>query len=120
MGVPPLQLSVTVTHEAGFDVIELAGDLDMITAPALRAVAFDPARCVQPVLVIRLDGLEFVDSQGISALVATRRCVLSRGGELVLLCSRPHLLSLLRISRLDSVLRVVSSLTDVVPAEVVA
>jgi anti-anti-sigma factor len=105
----PDQVAVTVEHVPGLDVVTVRGELSVSTVPALRDVVFDPSRCVQPVLVLDLNQVDFLDSQGIATIVATRRRVSARGGELVLSCADPHLLKLLRISRLDTVLRVVAS-----------
>jgi anti-sigma B factor antagonist len=116
---PRLDLRVTVEPRPGVDVVCLVGSVDLTTVAAVREVALDPARCGQPVLALDLNDTGFLDSQGIATIVAVRRHVLARGGELVLVCAQPHLLKLLRISRLDTVLRVVATLDELLaPVEV--
>jgi anti-sigma B factor antagonist len=112
--MPPEQPSVRVTveHVPGTDIVTAIGTVDLDTVSHLRDVVFDPTRCVQAVMLLDLNGVDFLDSQGIASIVAARRKVGSRGGELVLACSQPHLLKLLRISRLDTVLRVVGSVEE--------
>jgi anti-sigma B factor antagonist len=103
---------VDVETQPGCDVVTVVGTLDLTTVSALREVVFDPTRCVQPLLVIDLNGVEFLDSQGIASLVAARRRAAGRDAELVLVAAQPHLRKLFRISRLDTVLRVVDSVPE--------
>jgi anti-sigma B factor antagonist len=102
-------LRVTVAHTPGVDTLALVGDLDLNTVALMRDVVFDPTRCVQPLMVLDLCEVDFLDSQGIAAIVSARRHLETRGGELAVVCMSPHLLKLLRISRLDTLLRVVAS-----------
>jgi anti-sigma B factor antagonist len=107
-------VSVHTDRDAGIDVVCVVGSLDLESVPRLRDVVLDLHRCTQPVLVLDLNQVELLDSQGIAAIVGTRRKVLARGGELVLACTNPHLLKLLRISRLDTVVRVVGRADELV------
>lgn len=78
-------LSLGSTPLPGKVVVTVRGDLDAATAPRLRSVLSDlidaeGVRC----LVVDLEGLTFIDSAGIYALVQALKQVRSRGGDLAL------------------------------------
>ena len=106
-------LRIAFHGSPGVEVLTLTGSLDIFTAHRLRNVVWD-SLCTQPLLVLDLDGVEFLDPRGIAALVAVRRWAVGRDIEVVLVCAEPHVPKLLGICRLDTVLPVVDrgDLTD--------
>ena len=61
-------------------VVTLTGELDLSTVPALRG-------CLAPLegrVIVDLRGVSFLDSSGIGALVAARKALSNRGGDLTL------------------------------------
>jgi anti-anti-sigma factor len=65
-------------------VVRVSGELDIATAPRLQlvldeAIASDPAS-----VMLDLDGLDFLDSTGITVLVRARRRLEDQGARLVL------------------------------------
>jgi anti-anti-sigma factor len=73
--------SVTVEHLPGAIVVQVAGEIDMLTAPALddavrRSLREQPAK-----LIIDLSTAQFFSSAGISVLVAAHR---NRGDDVAL------------------------------------
>jgi anti-sigma B factor antagonist len=64
-------------------VVHVDGDLDLTTAERLR---HDMSQLVGdgPELVLDLTDVSFMDSEGISALLATRSAVLEHGGSLAI------------------------------------
>lgn len=85
-------------------VLHVSGELDMATAPTLRqqVVALVSHGAID--LVINLDGVEFIDSTGLGVLVGAVKRIRTAGGELRVVCSRKHLLSLFEITRLTRIL----------------
>lgn len=67
----PEGLAVARSRHAGVVVVAVAGDLDVNTAPAVREV-LSQAVDDGPVIV-DLQGVAFIDSMGLGALVAARR-----------------------------------------------
>jgi anti-sigma B factor antagonist len=66
-------VSLTVRRGGGSAVIEVTGTLDATTAPVLmERVRMLLARGVRR-LRIDLDGIEFIDSRGLAALIVCRR-----------------------------------------------
>ena len=85
-------------------VIEVSGDLDLETAPALarRAAAELAAGRVDLVLDLRRVGL--LDSTGLAVLLNLKRRLLRRRGRLRLVCG-PLVLRSLQLTRLDEEFR---------------
>ncbi|MGH3631170.1 MAG: STAS domain-containing protein, partial [Sciscionella sp.] len=77
---------------------------DMHTAPELRGCVrelLEPPRGLR--LVLDVSGLDFVDSSGLSALIATHKAVTTAGGEVVLAHPTETLLRMITITGLDGV-----------------
>jgi len=76
--------SIEVAHDDDAIVISVRGDVDLATAPELRA-ACETAIATEPA-VLRLDlgELTFLDSSGISVLVKAHQDLGGQGGSLVL------------------------------------
>lgn len=96
-----LQINTHVEHD--HTVLAVAGELDVYTAPALRTEIGDRIASGQNRLVVDLTDVEFVDSTGLGILVAGLTASREAGGDLSLVCSRPSLLKLLKITGLDEV-----------------
>ena len=93
-------LSVTVRRERGVAVAEVAGDLDMSTAPRLREHLFGLADSGQT-LIVDLNRVTFIDSAGLGALVGTARRAAAHGGRLYAVCARPETRKLLWLTGVD-------------------
>jgi anti-sigma B factor antagonist len=107
---------VTVTRRRGVDVVTATGVLDVTTAVRLRHVLFDPVLCSQPVVVLHLDGVTFLDSTGIGTLVAARRWTVSRGGRFVVVADEGPALRVLKLVKLHLVMQVWPELDPVLEA----
>ncbi|MBZ5738201.1 STAS domain-containing protein [Nocardioides mangrovi] len=102
-------LSVVVSREpTGVPVVVVAGELDIASVDALRAVLLDPG-LPSPDLVIDLRGVTFIDSMGLSSLVAGRREVSARGGTVRVLCVPGPVAAILELTRLTEVFEVVET-----------
>jgi anti-anti-sigma factor len=107
---------VELTRHDGIDVVTARGTLDIASAVRLRHVLTDPVLCSQPVVVVDLDGVSFLDSTGIGVLVAGRRATQERGARFIVVCDDGQALRTLKIVRLHLVMQIWPSL-DVVLAE---
>jgi anti-sigma B factor antagonist len=101
-----MELQINTYVDADHTVLAVAGELDVYTAPALRTEIGDRLASGQNRLVIDLTDVEFVDSTGLGILVAGLTASRDAGGDLALVCSRPSLLKLLKITGLDEVFAV--------------
>ena len=60
---------VTRSQDGGKVVLEVAGDVDTVTAPELVRAAEEALSAAPPVLVVDLTGVEFLASPGLTALL---------------------------------------------------
>jgi anti-sigma B factor antagonist len=75
--------SIVVARLDGRTVLELAGELDLATAPELEDALHERLRAGEP-LVVDLRGLDFMDSSGVRALVAGHSAAKDAGCSLVI------------------------------------
>lgn len=97
-----LDIDIAVTGSVG--VVQVAGDLDVRTAPRLIAAVRDVAH--ETVKAIELDttGVEFVDSAGIRALIVSRNEAAGRGVDLALGSTSPSMRRVLEVTGLTPIL----------------
>lgn len=92
---------VVHAHTDGTDVLSLVGELDLAAAPRFVTQAADALRGGARRLLIELDGVTFVDSAGLAALLnVLRRATAARVG-MVLVGAGPQLRRVLSQTRLD-------------------
>jgi anti-sigma B factor antagonist len=98
-----MELSLSARATAGYLILDVAGEIDVYTAPQLRerliALVEGGARQV----VVNLDRVEFLDSTGLGVLVGALKRLRGVGGELLLVCAQERLLKIFRITGLDRV-----------------
>ena len=100
----PLRLAVTSNDREV--LIELAGELDVATAPELWA-AIDAALAKgHQRLVLDLSGLAFVDSTGLGVFVRAGKELRANGGALTLRQPGERVAKLLEITRLQEVFEI--------------
>jgi anti-sigma B factor antagonist len=86
------------TLDDGTVRIELAGELDLLAAPAIReALGAIQANAV----IVDLDAATFVDSTTLGALIGAQKRIRERGARLALVCANPSILTLFEITLLD-------------------
>ncbi|MER8220282.1 anti-sigma factor antagonist [Streptomyces sp. NPDC094143] len=100
----PLTRHLRVRQERGHTVLEFRGEIDLAAAteiaPHLDRETDRPAARV----VIDLSRIEFFDCSGLRLLYRARSRVLDRHGSLLLVCSHPLTLRVLRITGLSRLL----------------
>lgn len=94
----------TIPAECPQGVVTVQGDLDLFSAPALRAHFEDLIAAGHHHLVVDLDGVEFLDSTGIGALVLVLRSARAHNGSVRLVCTNGRIVWLLEITGVSKVL----------------
>lgn len=92
-------------------VIELHGELDLVTYQRTVSLLDAATTGSEPLVVVDLSPVTFVDCSGLSLLLRIRRRVADRGGRLRIVCSHPLTLRMLRVTKLTSALSPVPTLS---------
>ncbi len=101
-----MDLTLNTRTQGEHTVLEVAGEVDVYTAPGLRDRVSDLLDGGEHQLVIDLGGVEFLDSTGLGVLVAGLNRAREVGGSLSLVCPQERVLKLFRITGLDEVFTV--------------
>ncbi|MFD9571967.1 STAS domain-containing protein [Streptomyces sp. NPDC059982] len=96
---------LTARHTAGdLALTRITGELDIATAPHLRAQALALIEQGHRHLILDLGAVTFCDSSGFNALVGILRCAKTVGGSLVLAAVPDRLARLLDLTGLSTLL----------------
>jgi anti-sigma B factor antagonist len=101
-----VDLTLNTRTQGEHTVLEVAGEVDVYTAPGLRDRVSDLLDGGQHQLIIDLGGVEFLDSTGLGVLVAGLNRAREVGGSMSLVCPQERVLKLFRITGLDEVFTV--------------
>lgn len=88
-------------HTDAADVLSLVGELDVAAAPRFVSQAADALRGGARRLFVELEGVSFVDSAGLAALLNVLRRATAARASLVLVGTRPQVRSVLAQTRLE-------------------
>jgi anti-sigma B factor antagonist len=111
-GDSSMELDIRTEHDGDACLVTVVGEVDVYTSPMLkgRLVEVIEGGCKR--LVIVLDGVGFIDSSGLGVLVGALRRLKERGDDLHLVCTREQVLKIFRITGLDKVFSIVSSVEE--------
>ncbi|GAB2850046.1 STAS domain-containing protein [Lentzea nigeriaca] len=80
----PVPLELTADHVGSSTVVQVAGEIDLATAPAFEAFLRDQLARTRAVLMVDLSGVDYLGSAGLRALLAVRAECDRRRVDLVL------------------------------------
>jgi anti-sigma B factor antagonist len=95
-------VALTMSESADQVIVMLCGELDVSGAVSIAASLSQVAASGRHIIV-DLDGLQFIDSSGLAALVRARQHARRAGSDLVLSAPQPQVLRMLTLTRLDEV-----------------
>ncbi len=101
------QLRIDCEHENGGVVLRLRGELDLASAPRLRAELAKAEVEATPSLVLDLHELQFMDSTGLRAVLVAEARSRQRGQAFAVTRGSDQVKRLLEITRANEYLRVV-------------
>ena len=93
-------------------VVEVTGDLDLASAPALRQEVVALVQSGQRAIVLDLTLTDFLDSIGLGTIVAIWKRVRVHGGTLAIVCPEPRLQRVFRVVDLDRILPLHASVDE--------
>lgn len=113
------QIAIGVhTASEGRVVVAVAGEVDMLTSPQLRAAVLEH---LEPdhgtkLLVLSLDGISFLGTSGLAVLVELRDAAQAAGVTLRLACSARRVLRPLTIARIEPLFDIRGTLGEALSA----
>jgi anti-sigma B factor antagonist len=107
-------VDVSVTSRANGDrtVVDVTGEIDVYTAPALREELASLIDNENTDLIVDLTSVSFMDSTGLGVLVGALKKVRTLGGDLRLVIDQEKILKVFRITALTQVFTIHSSLDE--------
>lgn len=111
-GGPAVELKLDSRTEGPWTVLDVDGEVDLSTAPSLRARIEELILAGARRLVVSLENVGFLDSSGLSVLVGSFKRMQEAGGELAIACSRESVLKVFTVTGLDRVLAVRRSVDE--------
>jgi anti-sigma B factor antagonist len=108
----PVELSLNHRREGDRTVLEVAGEVDVYTAPKLREKLVELVGEGQYRIVVDMTKVEFLDSTGLGVLVGGLKRVRSHDGSLALVCNQERILKIFRITGLTKVFPMYESLDE--------
>ena len=113
---PAVELRLDTRDEGEWTVLDVDGEIDLSTAPGLRARIEQLIRGGTRRLVVSLEHVGFMDSSGLGALVVAMRGMREAGGRMALICSRESVLRVFTMTGLDRVFAIHASVAEAVGA----
>lgn len=101
----------------GWTVLTAVGDLDVGSAPSLRATIIEHLPRADGHLVLDLAGVHFIDSMGLGALIGGLKRARAQGGDLRLAAPSDAVARILELTRLDRAFVVGDDVEAAVTAE---
>jgi anti-sigma B factor antagonist len=103
------QLTIEVRRESDRIVLTLSGELDLLGAPRLLSEIENATVDSADIVVLDLDGVCFIDSGGLRAVLAAHERASGRGQRLALTPGSPQVERLLSVAGVSGHLQTIAS-----------
>jgi anti-sigma B factor antagonist len=103
----------------GTHVVAVAGEIDLFTAPEFKQRVSAPIDAGRTRLIVDLTQTTFIDSSSLGVLIGAHRRLRRLNGSLVIVVSGEAILKTFRITGLDGVFTIVSTLDEAVNGDAV-
>lgn len=111
-----MEFSLSVSDNAGRAVVSVGGELDVYTAPELEerlAALIEEGRVA---IIVDLTDVSFMDSTGLGLLIKVLKWTREKGGSLDVVANSEKTLKVFRITGLDGVISLHSSVDEALGA----
>ena len=105
---------VACRSEGEWTILDVRGDVDVYSSPALRHHIIDRIQHGNTRIIIDLEHVDFLDSAGVAVMINGLRLATNSDGTLVLVQPGDQVRRMLRITNLDQVLQTFPSVEDAV------
>ena len=89
-----------------YPVLSFFGDLDIESSEVLRRAALPLVKGSAPIVVVNLEGVLFMDSTGLSALIACHKAAVAAGNECRFVINVPKVTRLVETTRVNTFLSI--------------
>ena len=96
----------------GAHVVSVAGEVDLFTAPEFKQRVMAPIAAGTERVIVDLTETTFIDSSSLGVLIGAHRRLRRLEGSLVIVCSNDAIVKTFRITGLDSVFTIVTTLDE--------
>jgi len=100
-------------------VVAVTGEIDLFTAPEFKQRVSAPIDAGRTRVVVDLTETTFIDSSSLGVLTGAHRRLRRLEGSLVIVCSNDAIVKTFRITGLDSVFTIVSTLDEAIDGNAV-
>jgi anti-sigma B factor antagonist len=100
-------------------VVAVTGEIDLFTAPEFKQRVSAPIDAGRTQLVVDLTATTFIDSSSLGVLIGAHRRLRRLNGSLAIVCNSDPILKTFRITGLDGVFTIVSSLDEALDGDAV-
>lgn len=107
-----MELDIKIECDGTACTISVKGEVDVYTSPMLKAHIVDAIDDGCTDMIVDLEDVGFIDSSGLGVLVSGLRRVKERSGSMRLVCTRESILKIFRITGLDKVFPVFSTVKE--------
>jgi anti-sigma B factor antagonist len=101
-----VELTLTTSAQSGATVLAADGEIDIHTAPDLRARLSELKQGGARTIVVDLSRVGFLDSSALGTLVGANKDLRANGGVLKVVCAQPNIQKVFEITRLSEVIPV--------------
>jgi anti-sigma B factor antagonist len=113
---PTVELRLDSSEERDWTVLDVVGEVDLSSAPFLRTRIEELVHLGAQRLIVDLRGVGFMDSSGLSVLVACIKRMREAGGELAVACPNGSILKVFTVTGLDRLFTIRPSVGEAIQA----
>ncbi|MHB0912384.1 MAG: STAS domain-containing protein [Armatimonadota bacterium] len=117
MQFEPIKLDTEVTKSAETHIVKVQGEVDVYTAPELKAVLHQAIDVGAVTLVVDLSNVEYMDSSGFGTLLGATKRLRPDGGKISLAGCNKAITRMLQLTRLDSIFDMYESVDEALASQ---
>jgi anti-sigma B factor antagonist len=106
--------------DAGRHLVAVRGEIDLFTAPEFKQRVSAPIDAGSLCVIVDLTATTFIDSSSLGVLIGAHRRLKLRGGSLIVVCDNEAIVKTFRITGLDGVFTLVSTVDDALDGDAVS
>jgi anti-sigma B factor antagonist len=105
--------------DGGTHIVAVTGEIDLFTAPEFKQRITAPIEAGRKRVIVDLTATTFIDSSSLGVLIGAHRRLRRDDGSMVVVCSDDAIVKTFRITGLDGVFRIVTTLDEALNGDAV-